>query len=426
MSSSLPALEAADSCLDVRYPSDDVEAFALAARQWLQTVARPRAAATESGEGRWGQGSDSVAIFPEWEHGDTTEMIAAARSFLRARAAAGFGGITLSTSVGGRGLDHTFEARYEDVEGCFETPPNEIWNIGHHMVLPAIDRFGTDVQRRRLIEPGIQGDLFFCQLFSEPDAGSDLASVRTRAERCGDDWRVNGQKVWTSAAHISDFGMLLCRTDPDAHRHAGLTCFLVPMDAPGVIVRPLRQMTGGRAFNEVWLNDVAVPDWLRLGDVGQGWHIARSTLSTERISVPLGGPHAIPARLIALAQQLGCNDQPTIRQALAELVERRRIADFTMARVHQQIADGHEPAWFASVLKLQATQLLSAMGTVAGQILGARMQADSGDWGTYVWARHLMESAGLRIGGGTDEIQRNLIGEIGLGLPREQRTEAGR
>lgn len=386
--------------------------YAATARAWLDGVAARRDAAGE-------EGSDSVALFPEWDAVEPAALLADARRWLRQRFEAGYSGIALPREVGGQGLTHEHERVYETLEADYVTPPSEIWNLGHHMVIPAIARFGTDAQRERFVLPGLRGDELFCQLFSEPNAGSDLASLRTRAERDGDRWIVNGQKVWTSAAHVADHGMLLCRTDPDASKHRGITCFIVPLDAPGVTVRPIRQITGGSAFNEVFLDEVEVADDLRVGELGGGWGITRATLEAERLSVPLNGPHGSPARLIALAQRLGRAEDAAIRQRLADLAIRRTIADLTLERAHAAARSGAGVGALASVLKLQTTELLTAMGATAGEILGSRLVADTGEWGTWAWHRHVLESAGLRIGGGTDEIQRNVIAEAALGLPRE-------
>ncbi len=377
-------------------------------------AARARAAAD-------GIGSDSVAIFPEWERFDTAELVGSARRWLAERHHAGFGGITIPVESGGLGLTAAHDVAYEAAEAEFDTPPSEIWNLGMHMVIPAIDMWGTDAQRSHFVVPGIKGELLFCQLFSEPGAGSDLASVATRAVSSDDGWVVNGQKVWTSAAHVADFGMLLCRTGTAEQRHSGLTCLLVPLDAPGVTIRPIKQITGGSAFNEVFFDHVVVPDELRLGEVGGGWAVVTATLGTERLSVPINGPHGSPSRLITLAREYGCAHNPVIRQALVDVVIRRKITDLNLERANHLLRDGSDVGPFPSILKLCTTDLLAAMSIVAGQIVGPRLVADTGEWGTACWSRHALESAGLRIGGGTDEIQRNILGERSRGLPREPR-----
>ena len=209
------------------------------------------------------------------ERPESASWVAEARAWLTARHEAGFTGITISRANGGQGLGKAHELAFELAESDYETPPAEVWGIGHHMVLPAIAQFGDAAHVARYIRPGLRGELIFCQLFSEPDAGSDLAGVRTLASRDGDGWRIVGQKVWTSVAHVADYGMLLCRTEPDTASHRGITCFILPMHERGVTVRPIKQITGGHAFNEVFLDGVWVPDTARLGAVGAGWEVAR-------------------------------------------------------------------------------------------------------------------------------------------------------
>ena len=205
-----------------------VDEFEVLAHAWLSAAAERRPTASE------GRGSDSVALFPDWDDDDPYATVGAARQWLERRDAAGFGGITLSPAYGGRGLSHEHQLAYEQAEAEYVTPPPEIWNIGHHMVLPAIDTWGTHGQRRRFVRRGIRGELFFCQLFSEPEAGSDLAGLRTRADRIDDGWLVNGQKVWTSVAHIADYGMLLVphrSRRPDATAASPASCSGSPRPA---------------------------------------------------------------------------------------------------------------------------------------------------------------------------------------------------
>lgn len=400
-----------------RAGDESLETFTQRAISWLEGAAVPRRPGRDS--------SGSVSVFPEWERPESAHWVDDARRWLTARHDAGFSGITLSREHGGGGLSARHQDAFEEVESGFETPPSEIWGIGHHMVLPAIDRFGTEEQRQRFIRPGLRGELIFCQLFSEPDAGSDLAGLRTPATRDGDHWIVNGQKVWTSVAHVADYGMLLCRTDPDAPKHRGITCLLLPLRQPGVTVRPIRQITGGSAFNEVFFDNVTVPDELRLGDVGEGWAITLATLNVERGSLSMSGPHADPDRLIALARERRLTTSPVVRQALADVAIRKRLIELTVERMHANDRSGRDPGPLASILKLMGTELLRALGQTAAAILGPSLVADTGAWGTYAWHRHILETAGLRIGGGTDEIQRNVLAEAVLGLPREAKAGLG-
>jgi len=268
-----------------------------------------------------------------------------------------------------------------------------------------------------------RGDLLACQLFSEPDAGSDLAGLTSRAERDGDEWVVTGQKVWTSNAQLSDIGEIICRTDPSLPKHQGLTAFVVDMRAPGVEVRPLRQMTGGASFNEVFLHEVRVPDSHRLGDVNAGWGVALTTLMNERASIGSGmglGPGPGPfERLIALARHLGVEREPSVRDRLAQLYIEHQVISFTTGRALARIQAGQLPGPEMSISKLAGTKHLQGISDFVSHVLGPRLRADTGAWGTYAWGQLVCGVPGGRLGGGTDEVLRNIIGERVLGLPKE-------
>jgi alkylation response protein AidB-like acyl-CoA dehydrogenase len=284
---------------------------------------------------------------------------------------------------------------------------HETFAVTVHLVAPTIEAHGTPAQRSRFVGRFQRAEQLCCQLFSEPGAGSDLASLSTRAERDGDGWLVNGQKVWTSGAPHAAWGLLIARTDVDAPKHAGLTAFLVPMDAPGVEVRPIRQMTGGASFCEVFLTDVGLGDDLRLGEIGAGWTVALTVLGFERSTSAaqhdVGGS---PTQATALARWLGRNDDPLVRQALARLHTHERV----------RVRDG-------SLGKLAWTQGMTEIAGTVSTLLGPRLAADTGEWGTYAWMAHVLGAPGYRIAGGSDEIQRNIIGERVLGLPREPRSQ---
>ena len=260
-----------------------------------------------------------------------------------------------------------------------------------------------------------------CQLFSEPEAGSDLAGVRTRATRDGDTWVIDGQKVWTSNAHLADVGLCLARTDPEAAKHRGLTMFLVPMSTPGVEVRPLRQMTGGASFTEVFLDGVVLPDRLRVGGEGDGWRVTVSALTAERGSVGHRS-HAMTARALALLRALaareGLGADPVVRQRLADIEVRLRVARYHQLRmlaVPPERLVGPEGA----MDKLMVSANLTRLGEAAAALLGPRLVADTGQWGTYAWAALVLGAPGMRLGGGTDEVLKTMLAERLLGLPRE-------
>jgi alkylation response protein AidB-like acyl-CoA dehydrogenase len=260
-----------------------------------------------------------------------------------------------------------------------------------------------------------------CQLFSEPDAGSDLAAVSTRATRAGDEWVVSGQKVWTSGAHYSDVGLLMTRTSPGP-RHGNLTAFMIDMHAPGVEVRPLRQMTGGADFNEVYLDEVQVPDAYRLGEVDGGWKVALATLMAERgaIGGSAGGGSGLfkLERIVAMLHQLGRSGDPEVRQAYAAVHSGVVAAKQMRARAEAAARAGQAGAEM-SLSKLALTQNLAALAHLVSVALGPKLLADTGEWGTFAWSEFVLGVPGFRLGGGTDEIQRNIIAERVLGLPKD-------
>jgi alkylation response protein AidB-like acyl-CoA dehydrogenase len=272
-----------------------------------------------------------------------------------------------------------------------------------------------------------RGDLIACQLFSEPGAGSDLAGVETKAVRDGDRWVISGQKVWTSGAHLSDVGEILCRTNPEVPKHQGLTAFVVDMHAPGVVVRPLRQMTGGASFDEVFFDEVIVPDDHRLGDVDGGWSVVITTLLHERSSIGAGAlgesdPSLVSgARLLAMLRHLGRDDDPVLRQSLAKVYSGFQVARWTNARALARTVDGVPPGPEMSLAKLAFSRNLTATAEFVADALGPHIAADTGEWGTFAWANFLLSAPGTRIGGGTDEVQRTIVGDRVLGLPKEPR-----
>jgi alkylation response protein AidB-like acyl-CoA dehydrogenase len=283
--------------------------------------------------------------------------------------------------------------------------------------------FGTDEQKARLVQALLRGDELACQLFSEPSAGSDLAGLATRAVRDGDAWVVNGQKVWSSGAQFAGWGELIARTDPDAPKHKGLTAFLLPMDTPGVDVRPLRQMSGGSSFCEVFLDDVRIPDALRLGEVGGGWAVTLATLGFERghsgATADVGGGFA---QLLDTARRLDRTGDPDVRRVLARVWVAERLAAVAAQRDRETQLAGAEPGPLGSLRKLAWSQRLALVSEAAAVVLGPRLVADHGD-GTFRWTEHVLGAPGYRIAGGSDEIQRTIIGERLLGLPPEPRAD---
>ena len=303
---------------------------------------------------------------------------------------------------------------------------NELFSVTLELVAPTIAAFGTPAQQRELIPRLLAAEVFVCQLFSEPGAGSDLASLSLRAERRGGGWVLNGQKVWTSGARHAALGELIARTDPGQARHRGLTAFLVPMDAPGVEIRPIRQMSGGSSFNEVFFTDVVVADEARLGEVGQGWQVALATLGFERAASGAGAqqPGGSFAQVVATARELGVQDDPLVRQMLADLYVRSEVQRRYAEKMTQAAGGLRSRGEEGSVLKLMWSANLMRTSAVVTELLGPRLVADTGEPGTFGWSEHLLGAPGYRIAGGTEEIQRNIIAERVLGLPREPRPPA--
>jgi alkylation response protein AidB-like acyl-CoA dehydrogenase len=376
----------------------------------------------------WGEGSDNVSMFEELTREEEDARIAAARTFRQARFDAGFGWITGPPEYGGGGLDKSYQAAYDAVESRYEVPNQSPYLIGIGMIAPTLLDHGTGAAKQRYLRALWRGDIIACQLFSEPGAGSDLAGLQTRAERDGDEWVLTGQKVWTSGAQYSDIGEIVARTDPDLPKHKGLTAFIVDMKAPGVEVRPLRQMTGGASFNEVFFNEVRVPDDLRLGDVNGGWTVALTTLMNERAAIGAGGVtgagRATMVRLIEMVRYLGVSRDPLIRQQLTDVLIRARVADYTNQRALAKIRVGQLPGPELSIAKLSATQVLQRVSDFVGHVLGPKLVADTGEWGTYAWNQLVLGTPGMRVAGGSDEIMRNIVGERVLGLPKEPAANA--
>ncbi|MBK3572793.1 acyl-CoA dehydrogenase family protein [Streptomyces sp. MBT65] len=398
----------------------DPDEFRAEARCWLKSVATARDAHRE-----WGSGDDSVAVFENWTEAEERDHTARTRDWERLRYDQGWGAIGWAPEYGGRELPAYYEQLYRAEEAVFDVPRRtEIFPVTQQLVAPAIRIWGTDEQKRRWLRPMLRTDELACQLFSETEAGSDLAAVRTRAVPNGDGWTLTGHKIWTSGARVATWGVAVCRTDPDAPKHAGITVFLVRMDAPGVTVRPIRQMTGGSSFNEVYLDEVRVPDTDRLGPVGEGWRVTLTVLAAERLdSGGLGLDNA--GRALDLARHLPRPLTDGERQQVADLFARALVQRLIALRVTAALAAGREPGAEASVGKLHATATMRATTDLVQQLLGPRLAADTGAWGTFAWTEHLLGAPGYRIAGGSDEIQRNILAERVLGLPKEPKG-AGR
>jgi alkylation response protein AidB-like acyl-CoA dehydrogenase len=400
-----------------------VEAFQREARAWLESELPRR---TDDVAVEWGQGPDAVPLFHSLSAEDERALVDALRAWHQRKADAGFNAIDWAEEFGGRGLTVDHARAFAREERDFVTPAgHESVGITRELVAPTIRAWGTADQQARFLRPMLRTDEMWCQLYSEPSAGSDLAGVATRAERDGDQWVITGQKVWTSGAQYADWGYVLCRTDPDVPKHRGLTAFIVPMRAAGVEVRPLRQMTGGASFNEVFFDGLRVGDEALLGDVGGGWRVAMTTLGFERVAGSGEGGDLLRRwrRLVAVARHRGRARDPVLRQRLAALYTHARAQEFTLARVSQALETGATPGPESSIGKLFASEGLQLVTEVASLLLGPSLAANTGEWGTFAWGEHITGLPGSRIAGGTDEVQRNIIGERVLGLPGEPRVD---
>jgi alkylation response protein AidB-like acyl-CoA dehydrogenase len=370
----------------------------------------------------WGEGSDKVGLLSEKAPDEERKELALARAWRQKFFDADFGWITGPTRYGGRALPASYDRIWQSLSAQYDTPSQAPFWIGLGMIAPTILAHATDKVKDLYLRALYRGDIVACQLFSEPGAGSDLASLQTQATQHGDEWIVNGQKVWTSGAHYSDIGEIICRTDSDAPKHQGLTAFVVNMRAPGVEIRPLRQMTGGASFNEVFLTDVHVHDHHRLGEVNQGWTVALTTLMNERATGGAGLGPADINRLAELLQHFGKDADPLLRQRLAEIYIHQQVARYTNLRAMQKMQSGQLPGPEMSIAKLSVTNNLRRISDFLGAALGPKLMAESGEWGTFAWADFVLGVPGMRLAGGTDEVMKNIISERVLGLPKEKRT----
>ena len=395
-----------------------IEQFTADAHKFLAANAEPR----ESKKAFvWGEGSDNVSMFEERSKQAEDEMVSRAKQWRQQKFDAGFGWISGPEQYGGRGLSNEFEKAYSKAEAQYKVANQSIFQIGLGMVAPTILAHASDEAREEYLRAMWRADIVACQLFSEPGAGSDLASLQTKAERDGDEWVITGQKVWTSGAQYSDIGEVICRTDPSLPKHKGMTGFIVDMHAAGVEIRPLRQMTGGASFNEVFFNEVRVPDSYRLGEVNNGWGVALTTLMNERaaIGTASGGETSMFTRMQAMVQHFGLIDDPIVREKMADLFIRTKVAGYNNQRAMDKIRAGQTPGPEMSIAKMALVDNQKRMNDFLSLVLGSKLQADTGEWGTYAWGQLLLGAPGMRIAGGSDEVMRNIVGERVLGLPKD-------
>ena len=406
----------------------DIDEFRAEAQEFLDDRTRP----IDRSVGAWGDGPDTIGAYQVKTPEQDRAELEAARAWQRQKFDAGFGWIAGPPRYGGRGLPPRYERVFQQLEADYVVAPQTMLGGSLGIVAPTILAHGPDWMRDAYLRVMHRGDILGCQLFSEPEAGSDLAAVRTRARLDGSEWRIDGQKVWSSKAKHAEVGLLLARSDPDAAKHHGLTAFLLPMSSDGVDVRPLRQITGGADFNEVFFSDVRLPDRFRIGEPNEGWGVVRTALGNERAAIGAGGAGyggaglaglVPPARIVQMARHFGVDGDPICRQDLARLYSGYEIARYTSLRTAAVVESGGELGPWTSTSKLHLSNHLNWAAGFVARILGPRLGADTGEWGTYAWKQLLLGVVGMRIGGGTDEILRNTIAEKVLGLPREPRTE---
>jgi len=368
----------------------------------------------------WGEGTDKVTMFEEKDRAAEKLDVAEACAWRQKKFDAGFGYIFGSEQYGGRDLPAAYSRVYDSLEAKYEIPNQSCFTIGLGMVAPTIVAHGSDIARDLYVRKMYRGDIVGCQLFSEPGAGSDLANLSTKAERDGEEWISTGQKVWTSGAHYSDIGEIIARTDFDMPKHKGLTGFIVDMHAPGVEIRPLRQMTGGASFNEVFFTEVRVRDDHRLGDINNGWNVALTTLMNERAAIGAGGGGGgMFTRVIEMVKFYGLNNDPVVREELTKIIIHNRVANFNNQRAMDKIKSGQMPGPEMSIAKLAGTANMMRLGDFVSMVLGPKLIADSGEWGTYAWNQLILGTPGGRIAGGSDEVMRNIVAERVVGMPKD-------
>jgi alkylation response protein AidB-like acyl-CoA dehydrogenase len=355
---------------------------------------------------------------PRGEHG-----LAAARAFQGELADAGLAGLRYPVEYGGQGLTDEFEAVWREEAGRFPLMTRQL-SISHGMCLPMLNEYGTDEQRAAYQARVIRADEVWCQMFSEPGAGSDVASLQTRAVRDGDEWILNGQKVWTTLAHLCDRGIIIARTDPDQPKHRGITMFIIDMRAPGVEIRPIHQIDGGMRFNEIFLTDVRVPVDHQIGPLNEGWRLGTAMLMYERVAIGTGQQgginHERYDKLSTEARNRGRTGEAVIRQDLMRLYTAEVCQSLGAMRTRAEVEAGKTPGPGGSLGKLAGARIAGLYRDLSIGIVGPDGVAwDGGDEWAGHWANECVGTLASGIAGGTNEIQRNIIGERVLGLPRE-------
>ena len=358
------------------------------------------------------------------------DVIAESKAWQKKKFDAGWACLHWPKEYGGRGASPIERVIWQQEEGVY-SKLSGTFIIGQGMIAPTLMAYAQEQHKKRYLPPLASGEEIWCQLFSEPVAGSDLAGLRTRAEKVGDEWVINGQKIWTSGAQHSQYGMILTRTDPNVVKHDGLTMFFLDMKAPGVEVRPIKQVNGQSHFNEVYFTDVRIPDHQRLGEVGKGWRVSLTTLMNERLSIGSGMPTGFPELLdfcceFDTGEGLAI-DNPAVRSRLATWAVRTSGLKYTAYRSISALSKGQEPGPENSIGKLVAGSTLQEISMFAMDLQGqAGALVDPAQASAMArFQAMLLRSPATRIEGGTDEILRNIIAERVLGLPADMRADRG-
>ena len=354
----------------------------------------------------------------------------AVKAFQGALAEAGLAGLTYPAEYGGAGLTQDHERIWREVAQQYPNMQAELV-ISHGMCLPMLNDFGTPEQKSKYMPDNIAARTVWCQMFSEPGAGSDVAGLSMRAERDGDEWVLNGQKVWTTLAHVSDYGIVIARTNPDVAKHAGISMFIVDLHSPGVEIRAIHQIDGGKHFNEVFFTDVRVPVDNLLGELNNGWNQATAMLMYERVAIGSMGSGSISqpmySTLLAHAREQGKLDDPVVRDELMQIYAMETTKSMLSLRVRAELKAGKTPGPGGSLGKLASSVIAWKFRRVAQAIAGPGSVAWEGDIDSEGGSlnRMVLNSIQLAIAGGTDEIQRNIIGDRVLGLPRDISVDKG-
>jgi alkylation response protein AidB-like acyl-CoA dehydrogenase len=385
--------------------------FRLEVRAWLEANARRRTAGERPNRSRL---RDDAAIDE-------------AKAWQAKKAAAGYACMTWPKAIGGRGGSSIEQIIYAQEEAHYAVPP-DVFAIGLGMCVPTVVKHGSPAHAARFVEPAMTGREIWCQLFSEPAAGSDVAGIRTRAEKDGSDWIINGQKVWTTGAHFADYGLLLARTNPDVAKHSGLTMFFLDMKSKGVEARPIRQISGGAEFNEVFFTDVRIPDSQRLDAEGAGWKVALTTLMNERLAVGMATGILGVDDLMSLARANDAGGAPAIRngavrEKIAEWFVESEGLKYTRFRTWTALSKGETPGPENSITKVVSARQMQDLSSFAMELMGEGGIMTSDIPGDGAYQTQWLGASGFRIAGGTDEVLRNIIAERVLGLPQEGRAD---